>query len=201
MRSGRSLRSLECAIYFSMGKLRPVVVVMCCWLFCFTQAQELWANTRAGMTPDEVVQVVPNAYRTTGGADFKAFDKWPGMTLQAEVDHVEVLGARARAMFGFIDNGLGRVVLSFSTDGMSMSAFESQCRTFRAALNSRYGPEGSVSEERSSTVASEFQFRDYQWFSGQTQIKLTCTSRTSSLSPDSIMILGIYYHHVGSSGL
>jgi hypothetical protein len=184
-----------------MDKLRLAAVVMCCWLFCFAHAQELWANTRAGMTPDEVVQLVPNAYRATGGPDFKAFDEWPGMTLQARVDHVEVLGARARAMFGFTDNGLGRVVLSFTTDGMSMSAFEGQCRTFRAALNSRYGPEGSVSEERSSTVASEFQFRDYLWFSGETQIKLACSSVSSSLSRDPIMIMGIYYHHVGSSGL
>ena len=166
------------------------------------QGQELWASTRAGMTPDEVVAMVPNAYRAVGGPDFRAFDEWPGMTLQARVDRVEILGALARAMFGFTSDGLQRVVLGFETDDMTLSAFDRQCSTLRAALNARYGPEGSATEDASGTAYSTGEFKRYLWFSGQTQIQLSCASSVSSLSPnDPILILGIYYHHVGASGL
>lgn len=175
-------------------------MVVCCWVACMAQAQELWADTRAGMTPDEVVQLVPNAYRATQGPDFKAFDDWPGMTLQARVDHVEILGVSAYVLFGFIDNGLERVVLAFSSDGMSRSTHESQCRTFRAALNSRYGPEGSVSEDTSSLLGSDFELLEYLWFSGGTRVRLSCTF-LGSASRDPVMILTIAYHHLGASGL
>jgi hypothetical protein len=181
---------------------RWLPVLIGCLLLGVVHGQELWSGTRAGMSPDEVVRLVPNAYRTTAGPEFRAFEAWPGMSLQARVDRVEVLGANARVMFGFINNGLERVVLGFSTDGMSISAFDNQCRTLRAALNGRYGPEGSVSEDRRGTAYSDGDFREYLWFSGQTRIELSCTSSVSSLSPrDPILILGIYYHHVGSSGL
>lgn len=181
---------------------RWLVVALGCVLLGAVHGQELWANTRAGMAPDEVVGLVPNAYRAVGGPDFKAFDNWPGMTLQARVDRVEILGAQARAMFGFTNEGLQRVVLTFDTAGMTVGAFDQQCRTLRAALNARYGPEGSASEEVSGTVYSTGEFKEYLWFSGQTQIRLGCTSSVSSLSPnDPILILGISYHHIGASGL
>jgi hypothetical protein len=180
-----------------------IVLLIGCLLLGVVDGQEMWAGTRAGMSPDEVVQLVPNAYRDTGGLDFsgqdfRAFDSWPGMSLQARLERVEMLGQSARVIFGFINNGLERVVLTFFTDGVSPSEFDARCRTLRAALHSGYGPEGSVREEGHGTFI-EGATREYFWILGQTEVKLACHSVRVPPSKDWVLVLALVYHHLGSS--
>lgn len=71
-------RRWACIVPSTMEHMkRWLVVALGCVLLGPVHGQELWANTRAGMAPDEVVAIVPNAYRAVGGPDFQAFDNCP----------------------------------------------------------------------------------------------------------------------------
>lgn len=154
--------------------------------------QGMWLGTRAGMTSDQVIALVPNATRPSD-TTFTGFDSWPGMQLLVKADNVVVLGASGVARFGFIDGRLEREVLTFTAGRTDDSVAETQCDTFRAALRSKYGAEGSSKQTQSPMGLSALW--DFKWFAGQTEIELSCAFVTNA------NFQGISYQFVGTSGL
>lgn len=139
-------------------------------------AQELWAKTEAGMSVDEVREILPEAKPPTA----------PGTSpsernVLLTIPTVNFADENYRVAFFFRDEKLDKVVLNF----IGSKSFDDLLPAYNSVvdmLRADYGKEASHRRERSKTIKNE----EHTWLSEERSVQ---TNMTSFLEADAVFAI------------
>jgi len=129
-------------------------------------AQQLWDNTRAGMSPTEVRRMYPEAAPTMAPASAEA----AGQTLLT-LARVDVAGEPFRVAFVFDNNALSRVGLVY-LGAKSFDALLPLYNKVRGQLEAEYGPPVTGRTERGGLTNNE----EHTWRDEHRMVQMSMTS-------------------------
>jgi hypothetical protein len=130
------------------------------------EAQELWANTQAGMSVDQVKEIFPNAVPpespVSSASETDMLLTIPSVTFADET---------YRVAFFFRDEKLDKVALSY----VGKQSFESLLPVYNsvlAVMHDEHGKEVSHRSDRSNMIKNE----EHTWFSDGRAVQMNMTS-------------------------
>ena len=139
-------------------------------------AQELWANTRAGMSVDEVRKVLPDAMPPTAPATSPS-----ERDVLLTIPRTNFADQSYRVAFFFRDEKLDKVVLNF----IGKKSFDDLLPAYNSVvdvLRADYGKEVSHRTERSNTIKNE----EHTWLTDECAVQ---TNMTSFLEADAVFAI------------
>lgn len=126
-------------------------------------AQELWQGTKIGMSPEQVLAVVPKA----APPESKPSTLNSGAIEKLRIPRVEISGTPFVARFYFDATGLVQVRLAANEFGDNVSMAGVAFDTLLAPLQAKYGPT-TPSRRKSGFL----ELRQAEWVSGRTSVKM-----------------------------
>lgn len=130
------------------------------------EAQELWANTQAGMSVDQVKEIFPNAVPPESPVSSA-----PETDMLLTIPSVEFVDETYRVAFFFRDEKLDKVALTY----IGKQNFESLLPVYNsvlAVLRGEHDKEISHRSDRSNTIKNE----EHTWFADGRAVQMNMTS-------------------------